>query len=82
MKTNGRLDGAGSVGPMDPRATGAGPATRANTASGGTASVVCYCGLYDECPHWHEMTDDERRACSADKRMILQQFWKNRIVEA
>jgi hypothetical protein len=51
-------------------------------ASGGTEPVVCYCGLYDECPHWHEMTDDERRACSTDKRMILQHFWKNRIVEA
>ena len=42
-------------------------------------NVVCYCGLRERCPAWHQMNDAERRACSSDKRMTAEYFWKHRL---
>lgn len=38
--------------------------------------VVCYCGLGPACPHWKFMTDEERIACSQDKRQIDEAMYK------
>lgn len=38
--------------------------------------IVCYCGLYETCPTWNQMNDEERRACSSDKRMTAEYYWK------
>ena len=46
------------------------------TPDAGAGSETCYCGLYEECPHWDEMSLEERRMCSADKRMTVESFWK------
>jgi len=40
---------------------------------------VCYCGHYENCPHWAEMTPEARRACSADKRMTVESLWKSGV---
>ena len=39
-------------------------------------TVECYCGLYEKCPLWNKMTDEQRQACSDDKRMTIQREWK------
>ena len=41
----------------------------------------CYCGLYDECPQWDQMTDEERRSCSSDKRATMESLWKTGVRE-
>jgi|PersoiStandDraft_1058852.scaffolds.fasta_scaffold396487_1 hypothetical protein len=46
------------------------------TADAGAGSGTCYCGLYQECPHWDEMSLEERRVCSTDKRMTVESYWK------
>lgn len=43
---------------------------------------ICYCGLYEKCPAWHLMNDAERRACSTDKRMTAEYYWKHRVTGA
>jgi hypothetical protein len=75
MSGKGRLDGAKCARPADP---GPADAVAAESPTSGVRSerVVCYCGLYDACPHWDEMTEGERRACSADKRMTMESLWK------
>ena len=37
----------------------------------------CYCGLGPTCPHFLRMTDEEKAACSRDKRQYAQAFFKN-----
>lgn len=37
----------------------------------------CYCGLGPACPHFLRMTDEEKAACSRDKRQYAQAFFKN-----
>lgn len=37
----------------------------------------CYCGLGPACPHFLRMTEEERLACSRDKRQYAQAFYKN-----
>ena len=65
MSMIGRPDGLQSVQRIDPR-----------TPDAGAGSGTCYCGLYEECAHWDEMSVEERRVCSADKRMTVESFWK------
>lgn len=38
---------------------------------------ACYCGLGPACPLWRQMTPEERRLCSDDKRLYAQRLWKN-----
>jgi hypothetical protein len=64
MVTNKRRDGGEPVRVTEPRVR--------RDAHG----VVCYCGLYESCPQWDRMTDDQRRTCSADKRATIESFWK------
>jgi hypothetical protein len=45
------------------------------------AAATCYCGLYDECPQWDRMTEDERRSCSVDKRATVESIWKTGVRE-
>ena len=40
---------------------------------------VCYCGLYEKCPDWVRMNDEERRVCSTDKRMTMEWLWKGGV---
>jgi len=75
MSRKSWFDGAKPGRPIVPRALDAEPVT-GRTPGPGTEAVVCYCGLYDACPHWDEMTVDERRACSADKRMTTEWLWR------
>lgn len=72
MRKNDWLEGSPSARSKEPGATAAVPAAKAETAE----PSVCYCGHYENCPHWDEMTDDERRACSTDKRMAVESLWK------
>ena len=65
MKMNGRPGGPESALRIDAR-----------TPDAGAGSATCYCGLYQECPHWDEMSVEERRVCSTDKRMSVESFWK------
>ena len=37
----------------------------------------CYCGLGPACHLWRQMTPEQRRDCSADKRLAAQRLWKN-----
>jgi hypothetical protein len=76
MIMNDRFDHAKSVHAIDPRAVDAVGGIETAASVGSTASTVCYCGHYEDCPHWDEMTVDERRACSADKRMTVESLWK------
>jgi hypothetical protein len=41
------------------------------------AVLECYCGLGPACPLWRQMTPEQRRDCSADKRLVAQRLWKN-----
>jgi hypothetical protein len=38
--------------------------------------VICYCGLGPACPHWENMTIEQRIACSQDKRQIDEAMFK------
>ena len=65
MSRIGRSGGPELAQPFDPR-----------TRDAGAGSGMCYCGIYEQCPHWDEMSVEERRMCSADKRMTVESFWK------
>jgi len=44
--------------------------------------AVCYCGLYAKCPLWSKMSAEGRRACSADKRMTAEYYWRHGLAGA
>ena len=54
----------------------------AGAAAEVAARVVCYCGLYAKCPVWSQMSVEGRRACSADKRMTAEYFWRHGLAGA
>ena len=37
----------------------------------------CYCGWGPACPLWRMMTQEQRRDCSLDKRLVAQRLWRN-----
>lgn len=73
------MDAADAMRRADRRATDAISMPRATVTA--AEVVTCYCGLYDECPQWDRMTDDERRSCSSDKRATTESLWKTGVRE-
>ncbi|MBI3567825.1 MAG: hypothetical protein HY084_06430 [Gemmatimonadetes bacterium] len=69
MTESDRLQHGGAVGSGNPTLD----------ASAADDDVVCYCGLYEKCPVWNMMSTDERRVCSADKRMSAEYLWRHRL---
>ena len=40
----------------------------------------CYCGLGPACYHWKNLSPEGRIACSCDKRMSAESYWKTGTV--
>jgi hypothetical protein len=73
------MNAADAMRRADRRATDAISMPGATVTAG--AAATCYCGLYDECPQWDRMTEDERRSCSSDKRATVESLWKTGVRE-
>jgi len=73
------MDAADAMRRADRRATDA--ISMPGAPATAVATATCYCGLYDECPQWDRMTDDERRSCSSDKRATVESLWKTGVRE-
>ena len=73
------MDAADAMRRADRRATDTSSMPSATVTAADVAS--CYCGLYDECPQWDHMTDEERRSCSSDKRATMESLWKTGVRE-
>ena len=71
------MDAADAMRRADRRATDA--ASIPGTPVTAPQTATCYCGLYDECPQWEQMTDEERRSCSTDKRATVESLWKTGV---
>jgi hypothetical protein len=71
------MDAADAMRRADRRATDAINTPGATVTATEVAS--CYCGLYEECPQWDQMTDEERSSCSSDKRATMEWLWKGGV---